>query len=100
MLPRIDAGSLRRYMPLGDMAKYDPLRRFLRRRRTGDVLLTFDEIEQIIGALLPHAAANPEWWGNAASQARGRSQSYAWLEAGYRAQPCQPLNQVWFRHGS
>jgi hypothetical protein len=79
------------------MAKYDPLRRFLRRRRAGDVLLTFAEIEQILGAILPHAASDPEWWGNVATTARGRSQSYAWLEAGYRAQPCQPLTQVWFR---
>jgi hypothetical protein len=79
------------------MAKYDPLRRFLRRRGAVDVLLTFDEIERIIGAMLPHAAGKPDWWGNAPSQERGRSQSYAWLEAGYHAHPCDPLSQVWFR---
>jgi hypothetical protein len=81
------------------MAKYDPLRRFLRRRRAGDVLLTFAEIEQILGAILPHAASDPQWWGNVSTTVRGRSQSYAWLEAGYQAQPCNPLTQVWFRRG-
>jgi hypothetical protein len=41
------------------MAKYDPFHAYLRRRRGGEVLLTFDEIERIIGALLPHGPLRP-----------------------------------------
>ncbi|HZV09145.1 MAG TPA: hypothetical protein VFF94_05285 [Novosphingobium sp.] len=47
------------------MTKYDPLRRFLVRRRRGEaVRLTLDEIERIIGAILPKAAIDPAWWSN------------------------------------
>ena len=44
------------------MAKYEPLRRYLARQKTARVELTFTDIERMIGAFLPKAAARPTWW--------------------------------------
>jgi hypothetical protein len=53
------------------MAKYDPLGRFLRRARSSDdVILTFVDIERIIGTLLPKASRDPSWWSNSLSADR------------------------------
>ncbi|ESQ90964.1 DUF7662 domain-containing protein [Asticcacaulis benevestitus] len=79
------------------MSKYDPLRRFLRRRGTKDVLLTFNEIERIIGGFLPKAAEAPGWWSNTQSPERNRIQSAAWLDAGYHAEPCKERERIRFR---
>lgn len=79
------------------MAKYDPLRRFLRRRR-GDVIdLTFAEIELIIGGVLPHAADKADWWRNEAKAGRGLVQCGAWLEAGFEVAELDPGKRVCFR---
>lgn len=68
------------------MAKYDPLHRFLRRHRKSDeVVLTFAEIERIIGAILPKAVKDPAWWSNTPLQGRAGVQTRAWLEAGFQA---------------
>jgi len=67
------------------MAKYDPLRRFLARQKTARVELTFTDIERLIGAFLPKAAARPAWWeGTGAGVPPVQVQ--AWGSAGYRAQ--------------
>ena len=44
------------------MAKYDPLSRYLSRQKTDAFELSFSEMERLIGALLPKAAAKAEWW--------------------------------------
>lgn len=72
------------------MSKYDPLRRFLRRRRGEAVQLSFDEIERIIVAFLPKAAHEPDWWGNDPASGPRAVQRRAWLDAGYRAQWLAP----------
>lgn len=69
------------------MGKYAPLGRFLRRRRQDSaVLLSFDDIERIIAAMLPKAAWEESWWSNQRSTARGFVQCRAWLDAGFDAQ--------------
>lgn len=70
------------------MAKYDPLHRFLRRARaTDEIVLTFADIERIIGAILPKAAKDPAWWSNPASASCPGVQQKAWMEAGFQARP-------------
>ena len=69
------------------MGKYEPLRRFLRRRRGEEVELSFADIERIIGALLPKTANDPVWWTNQPQRGRGFVQCGAWLEAGFHARP-------------
>lgn len=79
------------------MGKYDPLRRYLRRRRDDLVELTFADIELIIGAILPHAANKPGWWANEAKTGRGLVQCSAWLEAGFEVAELEAGKRVCFR---
>lgn len=67
------------------MAKYDPLRRYLRRQHRAEVELNFAEIERILGAMLPKAASDPAWWGNQIPAQTKAVQRAAWREAGYEA---------------
>lgn len=68
------------------MAKYEPLRRYLARQKTARVELTFTDIERMIGAFLPKAAARPTWWDEMEAAAPSAVQVQAWRAAGYRAQ--------------
>lgn len=79
------------------MAKYDPLRRYLRQRGGQDVTLSFIDIERIIGAMLPKAALDPGWWSNAPGGGRGFVQCDAWLGAGYVAIPVERTETVRFQ---
>ena len=67
------------------MAKYDPLKRYLRRQKRARLDLTFPEIERIIGAMLPKRAHQPQWWTTADPVPL---QAEAWGEAGYTARLC------------
>lgn len=70
------------------MAKYEPLARFLRRQKAPEVELTFVEIERIVGALLPRAAMQADWWDGDAAGA-SQPQQVAFAGAGFvaRASP-------------
>ena len=67
------------------MGKYDPLRRHLRRAKNGEVVLSFAEIERIIGGMLPNSAMQPQWWGNSREPDQRHVQQAAWRDAGYDA---------------
>ena len=62
------------------MSKYDRLAAFLTQCGQDTVMLTFSQMEQILGFKLPASAQNHrEWWGNG-----GHSQANAWLSVGYK----------------
>lgn len=65
------------------MAKYDPLRRYLSRQKETTVILTFGEIESLIGRLLPKAATRADWWSKPAEGSP--PQAAAWRDAGFSA---------------
>jgi len=67
------------------MAKYAPLRRYLKRQKVSEIVLTFGEIEEIIDAPLPMHAATPQWWANIVNPDHGHVQREAWRAAGYDA---------------
>jgi hypothetical protein len=67
------------------VAKYDPLGKHLRRKNPADVLMSFDDIERVIGAMLPKSAELAAWWGNEKSRDTRHVQCRAWLDAGYEA---------------
>ena len=67
------------------MGKYDPLRRRLNRLKTDEVVLSFAEIERIIGGMLPNGAARPQWWESVAPPDQRHVQHAAWRDAGYDA---------------
>jgi len=67
------------------MSKYQPLLQYLVKSDKGLITLSFAQIEEILGAPLPPSAHRyPAWWGNEAS--RTRTQSNAWMDAGYQTE--------------
>lgn len=66
------------------MAKYEPLKIFLAARPEGEVPMTFQEIEKLIGATLPPVAfKHRSWWSNNPSNS---VITHAWLEAGFKTE--------------
>ena len=62
------------------MAKYDPLFEHLCRVGDTPVVMTFDEIDALVGGL-PPASGQQAWWANESGGAR-HVQARAWLNAG------------------
>jgi hypothetical protein len=65
--------------------KYSPLSRYLLKRAqfTDHAVLSFADIEGIIGDNMPFGAVrDPEWWANARGSAQGR----AWINVGWRVE--------------
>ncbi|GKV56575.1 hypothetical protein NCCP2222_25220 [Sporosarcina sp. NCCP-2222] len=60
---------------------YKQLGEYLKRRNKERIILTFEQIEGIIGRILPQSAyKHPEpWWSNNYEH----SQAIAWMDAGY-----------------
>lgn len=67
------------------MAKYDPLNTYLKRQRAARLELTFREIENLIGYLLPKRAGKSAWWTGEAAEPTRAVQLCAWRDAGYGA---------------
>lgn len=67
------------------MSKYDALRNYLRKQTLGEIVLTFAQIESVIGTQLPPSASRPQWWENATDENTSHVQCKAWLSAGYNA---------------
>lgn len=65
------------------MRKYEPLKSHLERRRGRPELLSFEDIESIIGAGLPESAQKHRaFWAN--DNEGHHSHARAWMNAGYR----------------
>ncbi|EHN71818.1 MAG: DUF7662 domain-containing protein [Brevundimonas aurantiaca] len=79
------------------MAKYDPLGAYLRRQRTDRIELTFREIENLIGYLLPKAALSDAWWSPTEGTTPKGVQHAAWTAAGYSASKIAPERVVFSR---
>lgn len=67
------------------MPKYDPLQQHLKRQRLEQVVMSFRDIERVIGAMLPKSAERPQWWANERSVGSRHVHCAAWLDAGYEA---------------
>ncbi len=66
-------------------AKYEPLELHLRATppTEREVILSFAEVERILGAPLPESAlSHRPWWGNQ-RESKSRPQAHAWLSAGF-----------------
>jgi hypothetical protein len=65
-----------------DTGEYRLLYKYLRDRYANRVVLTFGEIEDLVGFALPESARQqPEWWSVTASVAQRSAQSDAWTLA-------------------
>lgn len=65
-------------------SKYDPLFNFLKMNNSEKIILSFDEIREILGFSLPQSAFKYHAWWDGSSQ---HTQSYSWTEAGFKARP-------------
>ncbi len=66
------------------MAKYDALQQHLVECHPHEVVLTFEEIENILGSKLPKGATLPQFWANSVDRS-GHVQREAWRGARYNA---------------
>ncbi|CCE11953.1 conserved hypothetical protein [Bradyrhizobium sp. STM 3843] len=67
------------------MNEYDALRDYLKQQTRPELMLSFDQIEEIIGASLPRAAQRASWWDSLRSPQERMPQREACLDAGYVA---------------
>ena len=65
------------------MGKYDRLTRYLSGLSDGEVSMSFEEIERVLGVPLPASKQYPAWWSNNPSN---NVMTKAWLEAGFRTE--------------
>ncbi len=79
------------------MNDYDPLRDYLLRQKQTEFVLSFEEIETIIGAALPRAAQRASWWDSLRSPDIQMPQREAVLAAGFTAARMPDGNSVRFR---
>ena len=67
------------------MNDYDALRDYLKQQKLPELILSFEAIEEIIGAALPRAAQRASWWETLRSPDVKMPQREACLAAGYIA---------------
>ena len=79
------------------MSMYDGLRDRLRAERLSEIILSFSEIEELIGVSLPKSALRPQWWPNERSLITDHSQRNAWRDAGYDAFLIKDARKVRFK---
>jgi hypothetical protein len=79
------------------MGRYDPLRDYLRGQKFSELVLTFRQVEDIIGMPLPNSAIRPQWWENVTDPNTSRSQRIAWRDAGYDAFLIRDTRKVRFK---
>jgi len=73
---------------VGVQGKYAPLHDYLANRYADSVVLTFSQIEDLLGSALPATArAHNEWWTSTDSGAEKSPCSDAWILAGRTAAP-------------
>jgi hypothetical protein len=76
---------------------YDALREYLMRQKQAEFVLSFEEIEEIIGAALPRAAQRASWWDSLRSPDIQMPQREACLAAGFAATRMPDGQSVRFR---
>jgi len=64
---------------------YDALRDYLKKQTSPEFVLSFEEIEELIGAALPRAAHRASWWETLRSSEGKMPQREACLAGGYIA---------------
>jgi hypothetical protein len=76
--------------------KYEPLYDYLVNEKRADFILTFDEIEEILGFALPRSAQRAEWWDDGTPE-HPRFQAEAIRQAGYDSRRTPDGKKVRFR---
>ena len=79
------------------MNDYDALRDYLKRQKQTEFVLSFEQIEEIIGAAPPRAAQRASWWDTLRSPDIQMPQREACLAAGFTATRLPDGNSVRFK---
>ena len=79
------------------MSDYDRLRDYLKGKTVPELVLSFEQIEDIIGAALPRAAHRASWWDTLRSPQEKMPQREACLAGGYVATRMPDGRTVRFR---
>jgi hypothetical protein len=79
------------------VSDYDPLRDYLARQKLPELVLSFEQIETIIGRALPRAAQRASWWDSLRSPHEKMPQREACLAAGFVATRMPGATSVRFR---
>ncbi|SDG81387.1 hypothetical protein SAMN05216338_100373 [Bradyrhizobium sp. Rc2d] len=79
------------------MNDYGALRDYLVRQKQDELVLSFEQIEEIIGAALPRAAHRASWWDSLRSPDIQMPQREACLAAGFVATRMPDGQSVRFR---
>jgi len=79
-----------------DWDKYEALYEYLIKETRADFVLTYEEIEEIVGFGLPRAAQRAEWWDEDTPE-HPRPQAQAIRQAGYDSRRSADGKQVRFR---
>ncbi|MEC0239050.1 hypothetical protein P4H66_04085 [Paenibacillus dokdonensis] len=74
-------------------SKYEPLYKFLKSKNPKRLVMTFIEVEDVLGSSLPVSASKYMAWWDGSSQ---HTQAYSWTKAGYKANPNLSENKVEF----
>ena len=82
------------------MNDYNALRDYLAKRKLPELVLSFEQIEEIIDAALPRAAQRASWWETLRSPQEKMPQRQACLAAGYIATRLPDGQGVRFRRMS
>jgi hypothetical protein len=72
-------------LPVRTVNDYDALRDYLQKQKLAEFVLSFEQIEEVIGAALPRAAQRASWWETLRSPQERMPQREACLAAGYIA---------------
>lgn len=67
------------------VSDYDPLREYLSQQTAIELVLTFDQIEDILGFALPRASQRATWWEKERNPENARPQRDAIRDGGYEA---------------
>jgi hypothetical protein len=82
------------------IVKYEPLATFLNAQPAShsEVMLTFNRVEEILGAQLPDSAfISREWWSNQIKMSH-KPQTCAWISAGFEVDAVhQNSTKAWVR---
>jgi hypothetical protein len=76
--------------------KYEPLHEYLLKESRDDFILSYEEIEAILGFDLPRSADRAEWWDEDTEE-HPRAQSQAIRQAGYDSRRTPDGGKVRFR---
>ena len=83
------------------MAKYDPLNKYLAGAAQAQILMPFQEVEQVLGFRLPASARSyPAWWANEQSSGSSHTHCKSWLAAGFKVDAIDFVRErVTFKRG-